>query len=82
MIDLNTLDNDPWPTIPVKKDDLRALAVALENMEADLRRVTADAKVYYIALNYLAKQDQEPKARNMARRALGIHYEQFNGSGS
>ena len=29
IIDLDALDNDPWPTIPVKKDDLRALAAAL-----------------------------------------------------
>jgi len=79
MIDLNALDNDPWPTIPVKKEDLRALASALQSMEADLRRVTNDAQGFHLALNFLALQEEEPKAREMARRALGIHYDKFKG---
>jgi hypothetical protein len=72
MIDLNALDNDPWPTIPVNKDDLRALASALQSMEADLSRVTRDANEFYRALVFIAEQDIEPRARNMARRTLGM----------
>ena len=72
MIDLNALDNDPWPTIPVKKDDLRALAAALQSMEADLRRVSKDAGIYYETLSMLADQDQELKAKKMALRALDV----------
>jgi hypothetical protein len=29
MIDLKELDNDPWPTFPAKKEDLRALVAAV-----------------------------------------------------
>jgi hypothetical protein len=29
MIDLKQLDNDPWSTTPVKKNDLRALVAAV-----------------------------------------------------
>jgi hypothetical protein len=72
MIDLNALDNDPWPTFPTKKDDLRALASALQGMEADLARVTKDASRFYEALLMMAIQNQEPLARNMARRVLGM----------
>ena len=79
MIDLNTLDNDPWPTIPVKKDDLRALAAALESMERDLRRVTADANRFYETLALMVHQTEEPKAQTMARRALGLEKTKKNG---
>jgi hypothetical protein len=72
MIDLNELDNDPWPTIPVKKDDLRALASALQAMEADLARVTKDASHFYQALIFIAGQDMEFRSRNLARRTLGL----------
>jgi len=70
MIDLNALDNDPWPTVPVNKDDLRALASALQGMERDLQRVTKDAQLFYETLSMIANQDQEPLARMMARRVL------------
>lgn len=72
MIDLNALDNDPWPTIPVNKDDLRALASALQSMEADLARVTKDASQFYQALVFIAGQDMEFRSRNLARRTLGL----------
>ena len=79
MIDLNALDNDPWPTIPVKKDDLRALARALHDMERDLRRVTEDANLFYETLIMMAEQNQEPKARAMARRTLGMDNQKDTG---
>jgi len=72
MIDLDALDNDPWPTIPVKKEDLRALASALQSMEADLSKMTIDARRFYEALAMMASQNQEPLSRNMARRVLGM----------
>jgi hypothetical protein len=72
MIDLNALNNDPWPTIPVKKDDLRMLASALQSMEADLARVTKDASQFYQALVFIAGQDMEFRSRNLARRTLGL----------
>jgi len=72
MIDLDALDNDPWPTIPVKKKDLRSLAFALESMERDLKVVMMDAKVFYETLAMIAAQNQEPMARDMARRVLGM----------
>lgn len=72
MIDLNALDNDPWPTTPVKKDDLRALASALQSMEADLARVTKDASQFYQALIMIAGQDMEIRSRNLARRTLKL----------
>jgi hypothetical protein len=72
MIDLNALDNDPWPTFPTKKDDLRALASALQRMEADLLRVSKDANNFYNALTMIAGQDMEFRSRNLARRTLGL----------
>ncbi|KPK13972.1 MAG: hypothetical protein AMJ56_00560 [Anaerolineae bacterium SG8_19] len=72
MIDLNALDNDPWSTIPVNKDDLRALASALQSMEADLARVTKDASHFYQALVFISGQDMELRSRNLARRTLGL----------
>jgi len=72
MIDLDALDNDPWPTFPTKKDDLRALAAALQGMESDLRRMRIDAKRFYEALAMMANQNQEPLSRDMARRFLGM----------
>jgi len=70
MIDLNALDNDPWPTIPVNKDDLRALAAALHRMERDLHRVTQDAGRFYNTLIIIADQNVELRAKQMAQRAL------------
>lgn len=72
MIDLNALDNDPWKTTPVQKDDLRALAAALQSMERDLSRVTKDASLFYETLIMIAQQNVEPKSAMMARRALGL----------
>lgn len=72
MIDLNALDNDPWPTIPVKKDDLRSLASALQGMERDLQAVMTDAKLFYAALSMIAEQSEEPQCRRVARQALGL----------
>jgi hypothetical protein len=72
MIDLKALDNDPWSTTPVKKDDLRALAAALQSMEADLLRVSKDANDFYNALTMIAGQDMEFRSRNLARRTLGL----------
>ena len=70
MIDLNALDNDPWPTFPTNKDDLRALAKALQEMERDLWRVRQDAGNFYNTLIMIANQDVEPRAKAMAQRAL------------
>lgn len=70
MIDLNALDNDPWKTIPVQKDDLRALAAALQNMERDLHRVTQDAGRFYNVLVQISNQTAEPRAKMMAQLAL------------
>jgi hypothetical protein len=71
MINLDALDNDPWPTTPVKKEDLRALAHALENAERGLKVVMMDAKVFHAALTMIATQAEEPASRRAARRALG-----------
>ena len=72
MIDLNALDNDPWSTTPVKKDDLRALAAALESMERELKNVMIDAKLLYETLGLIAAQNEEPLSRRVARRAIGL----------
>jgi hypothetical protein len=79
MIDLNALDNDPWATIPVKKEDLRALAAAMQNMERELQNVMVDAKILYETLSVIAAQNEEPLSRRVARRALGL--EQVKDSG-
>jgi len=71
MIDLNALDNDPWPTFPTKKDDLRALAEALKAMEHDLKQVMVEAKVFHATLTMIATQNEEQASRRAARRALG-----------
>ena len=72
MIDLNALDNDPWPTIPTKKDDLRALAEALKAMERDLARISAIARQYHQSLMIIARQNEEPLSRGVAERTLGM----------
>jgi hypothetical protein len=79
MIDLNALDNDPWPTIPVKKDDLRMLANTLGSMERDLKSVMMDAKVFHAALSMIATQNEEPASRDAARRVLGWKTEKQTG---
>jgi hypothetical protein len=75
MIDLNALDNDPWPTFPTKKDDLRALASALQAMEADLRRVTQDAGRFYNVLVDVSNQGTEPHSQKMAKWAIDVMWE-------
>ena len=70
MIDLKALDNDPWPTFPTRKEDLRALADALRAMEEELRVRTFACNRMYDTLAIIATQEQEPKSRNMARQAL------------
>jgi hypothetical protein len=75
MIDLNALDNDPWPTIPVKKDDLRALAAALQKMERDLHRITQDAGRFYNVLVDISKQGTEPHSQKMAKWAIDAMWE-------
>ncbi len=37
MIDIKALDNDPWTTFPVKKDDLRELLIENDLMKTFLR---------------------------------------------
>jgi hypothetical protein len=71
MIDLDALDNDPWSTTPVKKDDLRALAAALAGMERDLKQVMVEAKLFHATLTMIATQNEEQASRRAARRALG-----------
>lgn len=75
MIDLNALDNDPWKTIPVQKDDLRALASALVKMERDLHRVTQDAGRFYNALVQISNQNEEPRAKMIAQLAIDVMWE-------
>lgn len=41
MINLDDMERDPWPTWPVRKDDLRKLASALQAFEEDNRRLVA-----------------------------------------
>jgi hypothetical protein len=41
MINLDDMERDPWPTWPVRKDDLRKLASALQAFEEDNRRLAA-----------------------------------------
>jgi hypothetical protein len=72
MIDLNALDNDPWPTFPTKKDDLRALAEALKAMEKDLAYISAIARQYHQSLMIIARQNEEPLSRGVAERILGV----------
>jgi len=72
MIDLNALDNDPWPTFPTKKDDLRALAEALKAMERDLAYTSAIAQQYHQSLMMIARQNEEPLSRGVAERTLGM----------
>jgi predicted RNase H-like nuclease (RuvC/YqgF family) len=38
------MDMDPWPTWPVKKEDIRNLANALKTIEEDNRRLVAYLK--------------------------------------
>jgi len=72
MIDLNALDNDPWPTFPTKKDDLRALAEALKAMEKDLAYISAITRQYHQSLMIIARQNEEPLSRGVAERTLGV----------
>jgi hypothetical protein len=72
MIDLNALDNDPWPTFPTKKDDLRALTEALKAMEKDLAYISAIARQYHQSLMMIARQNKEPLSRGVAERTLGM----------
>lgn len=72
MIDLKELDNDPFSSYPVNKDDIRALAGALESMEKHLREVSRDAQTFFDALNMIANQHKEPTSRRAARRVLGL----------
>ena len=39
MIDLYAMNKDPWPTWPVKKEDIRDLANALKTIEEDNRQL-------------------------------------------
>jgi hypothetical protein len=70
MIDLNALDNDPWATFPAKKEDLRALAAALQGMEKELQQVMIDARKFYAVLSMIASQNEEPASRDAARRII------------
>jgi hypothetical protein len=71
MIDLNALDNDPWSTFPTKKDDLRALAEALKEMEKELSHISAIARHYHQSLVLISRQSEEQWSRGVAERALG-----------
>lgn len=44
MINIYAMDMDPWPTWPVKKEDIRNLANALKTIEEDNRRLVAYLK--------------------------------------
>jgi cell shape-determining protein MreC len=70
MIDLKTLDNDPWPTIPVKKNDLRELAKALRFMDGELERLAKQYNRLRDTLMIISGQELEPKSALMAYRAL------------
>jgi hypothetical protein len=71
MIDLKALDNDPWSTFPTKKDDLRALAEALKEMEKELSQISAIARQYHMSLAMISSQNEEQWSRGVAERALG-----------
>lgn len=70
MIDMNELDNDPWPTFPVKKEDLRKLADALRMMESELQHLGKAYNRLRDTLVMISNQDVEPKSSLMAYRAL------------
>jgi hypothetical protein len=44
VIDLHAMNRDPWPTWPVKKEDIRNLANALRTVEADNRQLVVYLK--------------------------------------
>jgi len=44
VINIYAMDMDPWPTWPVKKEDIRNLANALKTIEEDNRRLVAYLK--------------------------------------
>jgi hypothetical protein len=70
MIDLKELDNDPWSTFPVKKDDLRSLAQALKFMDYELQHLATQYNRLRDSLVIIAGQEIEPRSALMAHRAL------------
>ena len=70
MIDLNALDNDPWPTFPAKKEDLRSLAQALKFMDYELQRLATQYNRLHDTLVIISGQEVEPKSALMAYEAL------------
>lgn len=60
MINLNDLENDPWPTYPAKKEDLRKLASALESC---MRRIEELENVVCLGVEMREKQKAYFKRR-------------------
>lgn len=76
MLNINELDNDPWPTFPAKKEDLRKIASALE---ACMRRVEelegavcdwCDAIVDWEGVDFVERIEDE-KSRKIIEEILG-----------
>jgi len=70
MINLSALNNDPWSTIPVKKDDLRNTAKFLEFAKKEAKMYEAAFNVLCDVMEEIARQKDEPKSQKLAQDAL------------
>jgi hypothetical protein len=70
MVELPELDNDPWTTVPIKKDVLCELVelLAAANRKRDIY-ATAFNQLYH-SLGLIAEQKEDSEARKIARNAL------------
>jgi len=70
MVELPKLDNDPWTTVPIKKDVLCEL---VELLAAANRKRTMYYNAFdqlYVSLKLIAEQEEDSEARKIARNAL------------
>ena len=70
MVELPELDNDPWPTFPIKKDLLRKIVALLEQTNRDRNMYAIAFDQLYGSLKLIAEQEEESEARKIARDAL------------
>ena len=70
MVELPELDNDPWPTIPIKKDVLCELVELLAAANRKRSMYYAAYDQLYGSLKLIAEQEEESEARKIARDAL------------
>lgn len=70
MVELPKLDNDLWSTFPIKKELLRELIESLTKTERDRNMYAEAFASFYDALELIAKQGKDSKARKIARGAL------------